>query len=79
MADYISYKTQNDCFEQYAYEDTVDNLISKWYNDVDIPTNDDRVIECVLNGMPLYFRTFGDLMVTLTGDDLTYRGKRRTV
>lgn len=73
--DYISYITENDCFERYEYKDTVDSLIRKWYNDIDIPTNDDRVIECVLNGVHLYFRTFGDLMVALTGDDLSCRLK----
>ena len=46
---------------------TVDELIYAWYYDIDIPTNDDTVISCVLGNTQLYFATFGELMMTLTG------------
>lgn len=47
---------------------TVDELIDAWYHDIDIPTNDDTVISCVLENTQLYFETFGKLMMTLTGE-----------
>lgn len=47
---------------------TVDELIDAWYHDIDIPTNDDTVISCVLENTQLYFETFGELMMTLTGE-----------
>ena len=37
-------------------------------NEVDIPTNDDTVVSCVLNETQLYFETFGELMQALTGE-----------
>ena len=46
---------------------TVDELIYAWYYDIDIPANDDTVISCVLENTQLYFATFGELMMTLTG------------
>lgn len=47
---------------------TVDELIYAWYHDIDIPTNDDTVVSCVLGKTQLYFETFGDLMMVLTGE-----------
>ena len=47
---------------------TVDKLIYAWYYDIDIPANDDKVINCVLGNTQLYFATFGELMMTLTGE-----------
>ena len=46
---------------------TVDELIYAWYYDIDISANDDTVISCVLGNTQLYFATFGELMMTLTG------------
>ena len=47
---------------------TVDELIYAWYHDIDIPTNNDTVVSCVLGKTQLYFETFGDLMMVLTGE-----------
>lgn len=47
---------------------TVDELIHAWHHDIDIPTNDDAIVNCMLGGTQLYFKTFGDLMVALTGE-----------
>lgn len=47
----------------------VDELIYAWQHDIDIPTNDDTVVSCVLSETQLYFETFGELMETLTGSD----------
>lgn len=46
---------------------TVDELIHAWDHDMDIPTNDDTVVSCVLGKTQLYFETFGELMCVLTG------------
>ena len=47
---------------------TVDELIDEQYQDIDIQTNVDTVISCVLENTQLYFETFGELMMTLTGE-----------
>lgn len=47
---------------------SVDDLIYAWYHDIDIPTNDDTVVSCVLGKTQLYFETFGELMQALTGE-----------
>lgn len=53
---------------------TVDELINSWYNEIDIPTNNDTVVSCLLDGhTQLYFETFGELMVALTGDTVKAR------
>lgn len=46
---------------------TVDELIHAWCHDIDIPTNDDTVVSCMLGQTPLYFETFGELMKVLAG------------
>ena len=46
----------------------VDDLIYAWYHDIDIPTNDDTVVSCILGKTQLYFETFGELMQALTGE-----------
>lgn len=60
--------TLNDDGEQVETRMTVDQLIGKWGEDVDIPTNDDTVVSCLLHGTQLYFETFGELMGVLTGN-----------
>lgn len=60
--------TLNANVEQVETISTVDDLIYSWYHDMDIPTNDDVVVSCVLGKTQLYFKTFGDLMETLTGE-----------
>lgn len=40
----------------------VDDLIYAWYHNIDIPTNDDTVVSCILGKTQLYFETFGELM-----------------
>lgn len=59
--------TLNSNDEQVETISTVDNLIYSWYHDMDIPTNDDTVVSCVLGKTQLYFETFGELMCVLTG------------
>lgn len=54
--------------EQVVISSTVDELIYAWNHDMDIPTNDDTVVSCVLNKTQLYFETFGELMQVLTGE-----------
>lgn len=54
--------------KQTIIKSTVDELIYAWYHDIDIPTNDDTVISCVLDHTHLHFETFGDLLEVLTGD-----------
>lgn len=46
----------------------VDDLIYAWYHNIDIPTNDDTVVSCILGKTQLYFETFGELMQALTGE-----------
>lgn len=47
--------------------ETVNDMIVKWKNEIDIPANDDKIIKCVVAGIPMFFDTFGSLMSTLTG------------
>ena len=54
--------------EQVETISTVDDLIYAWYHDIDIPTNGDTVVSCVLGKTQLYFETFGELMQALTGE-----------
>ena len=67
--DNITVITLNANDEQIETVLTVDELIYAWQNDIDIPTNDDTVISCVLGETQLYFETFGELMEALTGSD----------
>lgn len=53
---------------QTEIDTTVSELYEKWYNDINIPTNDDTVVSCLLGKTQLYFETFGELMQTLTGE-----------
>lgn len=66
--DNITVITLNTNDEQVKTVMTVDELIHAWYHEVDIPTNDDMVVSCVLNETQLYFETFGELMQALTGE-----------
>lgn len=59
--------TINDEGKQVQTVTTVDDLIDKWNESIDVPTNDDTVMSCVLGKTPLYFETFGEMMLTLTG------------
>ena len=67
--DNITVITLNANDEQVQTVMTVNELIHTWYYEVDIPTNDDTVVSCVLGETQLYFETFGKLMQALTGSD----------
>lgn len=60
--------TLNSDFKQIKTFMTVDELIHAWYHNIDIPTNDDTIVSCVLGKTQLYFETFGELMMVLTGE-----------
>ena len=60
--------TLNSDFKQIKTFMTVDELIHAWYHNIDLPTNDDTVVSCVLGKTQLYFETFGELMMVLTGE-----------
>lgn len=66
--DTITIITLNSEGNQIETTMTIDKLIHAWYNDIDIPTNDDTVVSCVLGKTQLYFETFGELMGALTGE-----------
>ena len=65
--DNITVITLNANDEQIETVLTVDELIYAWQHDIDIPTNDDTVVSCVLSETQLYFETFGELMEVLAG------------
>lgn len=67
--DIITVITLNANDEQIETVLTVNELIYAWQYDIDIPTNDDTVVSCVLSETQLYFETFGELMKALTGND----------
>lgn len=67
--DNITVITLNANDEQIETVLTVDELIYVWQHDIDIPTNDDTVVSCVLGKTQLYFETFGELMQALTESD----------
>lgn len=54
--------------EQVETKMTVNELYEAWHHDYDIPTNNDTVVTCVLGKTQLYFETFGELMMCLTGE-----------
>lgn len=60
--------TLNSDDEQIETKTTVDELIHSWYHDIDIPANNDTVVSCLLGKTQLYFETFGELMIALTGE-----------
>ena len=67
--DNITVITLNANNEQVQTVMKVNELIHTWYHEVDIPTNDDTVVSCVLGETQLYFETFGELMQALTGSN----------
>lgn len=67
--DIITVITLNANDEQIETVLTVNELIYAWQHDIDIQTNDDTVVSCVLSETQLYFETFGELMKALTGND----------
>ena len=67
--DIITVITLNANDEQIETVLTVNEFIYAWQHDIDIPTNDDTVVSCVLSETQLYFETFGELMEALTGND----------
>lgn len=60
--------TLNSDDNQVETKTTVDELIHSWYHDLDIPTNDDTVVSCLINNTQIYIETFGELMMILTGE-----------
>ena len=67
--DIITVITLNANDEQIETVLTVNELIYAWQHDIDIPTNDDTVVSCVVSDTQLIFETFGELMKALTGND----------
>lgn len=67
--DIITVITLNANDEQIETVLTVNELIYAWQHDIDISTNDDTVVSCVLSETQLYFETFGDLMEALIGSN----------
>lgn len=50
-------------------EMTIHELITAWLVGVDnIPTDNDKVVSCILGNVVLYFDTFGQLMKVLSGE-----------
>lgn len=66
--DNICIITLNSNNEEVTTKGTVYEIIHAWYHDIDIPTYNDSVISCVLGTTQLYFETFGELMMALTGE-----------
>ena len=62
----ISVITLNTNGEKIETTKTVDDLIFAWNHEIDIPTNDDIIVECMFGTTKLYFDTFGSLMYALT-------------
>ena len=60
--------TLNSDNDQVETKTTVDELIHSWYHDLDIPTNDDTVVSCLIGSTQIYVETFGELMQILTGE-----------
>lgn len=60
--------TLNSDNNQVETRTTVDELIHSWYHNIDIPSNDDPVVSCLIGKTQLYVETFGNLMQILTGE-----------
>lgn len=68
MNEKIIVVTKNCNGEIARNEMTIHELITAWLVGVDnIPTDDDKVVGCILGNVVLYFDTFGHLMEVLSG------------
>ena len=65
--DNITVITLNANDEQIETVLTVNELIYAWQHDIDIPTNEDIVVSCVLRETQLYFETLREFIELLTG------------
>lgn len=70
MNEKIIVATKNCNDEVVKNEMTVMELINAWLIGEDIPTNDDKVVSCILGNTLLYFDTFGQLMEVLSGEKI---------
>ena len=70
MNEKILVVTKNSNDEIVRNETTVLELINGWLFGTDIPTNDDKVVSCILGETNLYFDTVGQLMEVLLGDKI---------
>lgn len=70
MNEKILVVTKNNNDEIVRNETTVLELINGWLFGTDIPTNDDKVVSCILGETNLYFDTFGQLMEVLSGEKI---------
>lgn len=68
MNEKILVVTKNSNDEIVREETTVLELVNGWLLGGDIPTNDDKVVSCILGKTNLYFDTFGQLMEVLSGE-----------
>ena len=51
-------------YHEYSFE-TIDDLSREYWSDkidMHVPANDDAITECEINGVPLYFSTFSELI-----------------
>ncbi len=70
MEERIVIVTKNDDGKIVRNEMTVAELINAWMHDLDIPTNDDEIVSCILGDTNLYPCTFGELMEILSGESI---------
>lgn len=70
MNEKIIVVTKNSNEEIVRNEMAIHELITAWLIGIDIPTNDDKVVDCRLGNVTLYFDTFGQLMEVLSGEKI---------
>ena len=70
MNEKILVVTKNCNDETVKMSMTIMELINAWIVGKDIPTNDDKVVSCILGNVHLYFDTFGQLMEVLSGEKI---------
>lgn len=61
----ISFAVYDDDLDRVEYEYTIDDLRKEYWSDdidMDLPCNDAPIVDCKLNGIPLYFENFLELI-----------------
>jgi len=61
----ISFATYDDNDNRTEYEYSINDLRKEYWSDsidMNVPCNDEPIVDCELNGIPLYFENFLELV-----------------
>ena len=69
----ITFAVYDDFNNRVEYEYSIDDLAKEYWSDsidMNVPSNDAEIADCELNGIPLYFGNFDELIKVLGIDRL---------